>query len=179
MGITLSHTAYAPLALISAIIGFISFAFTLATFLNVFWSYLLTIKAAPREIEDYLSNLEQALIEERRHLRKVRKRARGATKAGERSRSRSRFDDRRERGSKWGGGGGGGSGGDKGGERGGIGVGGRYKYFSRDEQAFRSRGAEESLRVVRTAVRNMIRAFRQIEYLFLKPEFQNTDSANW
>ena len=51
--------------------------------------------------------------------------------------------------------------------------------FERDEQAERSRGENDSLRVLRTAVRDMIRSFRVLEYPFLKAEFQNTDSAHW
>lgn len=73
MGVTVSHTALAPISMASSIIGFISFGFTLATFLNVFWSSVQTIHAAPSEIPDYLSNLKQGLLGQRQHLRKVRK----------------------------------------------------------------------------------------------------------
>lgn len=52
-------------------------------------------------------------------------------------------------------------------------------YFERDEQAFRSQGESEALRVMRDAVKDMIRSFRQLEYPFLKPEFQNGDAAHW
>lgn len=50
--------------------------------------------------------------------------------------------------------------------------------FESDEQALRSQGESDSLRVMRTDVRDMIRSLRRIEYPFLKPEFQNTDSAH-
>lgn len=52
-------------------------------------------------------------------------------------------------------------------------------YFERDEQAFRSQGESEALRVMRDAVRDMICSFRVLEYPFLKPEFQDLDSAHW
>ncbi|KAF2812996.1 uncharacterized protein BDZ99DRAFT_568261 [Mytilinidion resinicola] len=77
MGVTLStNSALAPISFASTVIGFISFAFTLATFLNVFWSNLLTFFSAPTEIHDYLSNLKQGLYEERTHLRRARRRDR-------------------------------------------------------------------------------------------------------
>ena len=173
MGITVSHSTLAPISLTSTIIGFISFAFTVGTFFKVFWQSILTLKAAPSEITDYLSNLKQALLEERRHLRKVRKRIRrprgqssgdyGHNRAGEGfgERSRSRRGRRESIGARNGHGKGPGS------------------YFERDEQAFRSQGESEALRVMRTAIRDMIRSFRQLEYPFLKPEFQHLDSAHW
>lgn len=65
MGITVSHTNYAPISLVSALIGFVSFTFTLGTF-----------AAAPQEINDYLSSLKQGLLEERRHLRRSNRRLR-------------------------------------------------------------------------------------------------------
>jgi hypothetical protein len=151
MGVTLSHTAISPLSMTSTIIGLVSFAFTIATFVNVFWSSLQTIRAAPSEIRDYLSNLKQELLEERRHLRKV----------GRRMKS-----DRRGR-----------SGSDPGGGK--RRHSGGRAYFERDEQAERSRGERDNLRLLRTTVRDMIRTFRALEYPFLKPEFQNTDSAHW
>ncbi|OAG00850.1 uncharacterized protein CC84DRAFT_1053813, partial [Paraphaeosphaeria sporulosa] len=167
MGVTVSHTTLAPVSLASTLIGFISFAFTLATFLKVFWQSIITLKAAPDEITDYLSNLKQALLEERRHLRKVRRRAR----------KRSRGDD----GGSWVGGGTGGRRSRSRRRSGGGGGGGKgpRSYFERDEQAFRSQGESEALRVMRDAIRDMIRSFRVLEYPFLKPEFQDLDSARW
>ncbi|KAF1971612.1 hypothetical protein BU23DRAFT_590533 [Bimuria novae-zelandiae CBS 107.79] len=160
MGITVSHATTAPLFLVSTIIGLVSFAFTVGTFLKVFWQSILTLKSAPREICDYLSNLKQALLEERRHLRKVKKRMK-----------RGRGDDPGD----WGGGGGRSR--SRRGERrrsvGGNGHGGGGKSprsnFGRDEQAFRSQGESELLRVMRIAIRDMIWSFRQL----------NLDSAHW
>ncbi|PVI05661.1 hypothetical protein DM02DRAFT_683956 [Periconia macrospinosa] len=185
MGVTISHTTLSPISFASTLIGFISFAFTLATFLNVFWSSLCTIKTAPHEIKDYLSNLKQALLEERRHLRKVRKRIRSSRRNEERSRSRAReshhmyyMEDIAVTGRKGPGRGrrsprsAGGNHGDRQGQP-------HNSYFARDEQALRSRGEEESLRVARTAVRDMIRSFRTLEHPFLKPSFQNKDSTHW
>ncbi|KAK3201717.1 hypothetical protein GRF29_164g444297 [Pseudopithomyces chartarum] len=174
MGVTISHATTAPLFMISTIIGFVSFAFTVGTFLKVSWQSILTIKSAPHEIHDYLSNLKQALLEERRHLRKVRKRMRrrGTTQAPndyddlnsgiDRHRSHSRRGrDRRNN------------------IGGNMYAKGPRTYFERDEQAFRSQGESEALRVMRDAVRDMIRSFRVLEYPFLKPEFQDGDAAHW
>jgi hypothetical protein len=36
MGITISHTNYAPISLVLTLIGFVSFAFSLGTFIKVF-----------------------------------------------------------------------------------------------------------------------------------------------
>lgn len=172
MGVTISHSVLAPISFASTLIGFISFAFTIATFLKVFWQSIITIKAAPDEITDYLSNLKQALLEERRHLRKVKKRMR---------RNSGRGDDSGD----WASGGGGGGGGDGRGRRSRSrrrshsGVKGPRAYFERDEQAFRSQGEGEALRVMRNAIKDMIRSFRSLEYPFLKSEFQHLDSAHW
>lgn len=61
----------------STIIGFISFSFTLATLLRVFWENVMTIWKANDEVHDLLPSLKQALYEERDHLRRVRRRCRG------------------------------------------------------------------------------------------------------
>lgn len=58
-------------------------------------------------------------------------------------------------------------------------AGGPRSYFTRDEQAFRSQGESEALRVMRVAIKDMIRSFRSLEYPFLRPEFQHLDSAHW
>ncbi|KAI4948699.1 hypothetical protein J4E86_008047 [Alternaria arbusti] len=159
--------------MISTIIGFISFTFTLATLLKVTWSNLATFNAAPQEIKNMLSSLKQGLLEERRHLRRVRKRLRnvrrdqshgpsarsdseeyyGSGKNGNESRKRSR----RGRGS---------------GKR-------RTMHFDRDMQSMRSSGEEEALSVMRVTIRDLIQKFRDLEYPFLKPEHQSQDSAQW
>ncbi|KAF2236701.1 hypothetical protein EV356DRAFT_497568 [Viridothelium virens] len=78
MGVSLStNSSIAPVSLASVVIGFVSFAFTVATAFRVFWSNIKTIRAAPTEVPDYLGNLKQALYEERAHLRAVRRKTRG------------------------------------------------------------------------------------------------------
>src|ERR1700753_1789349 len=83
----------------SQTIGFISFAFTLATVVGVFWSNLYVISSliqafavnnfgshtfanAPSEIHDMLANLKQSLYEERFHLRRLRRRRASRRKSG-------------------------------------------------------------------------------------------------
>ncbi|KAI5211920.1 hypothetical protein AUEXF2481DRAFT_26793 [Aureobasidium subglaciale EXF-2481] len=74
MGITLStHSTLAPLSLASTIIGFVSFSFTIATLLRVFWGNITTVTNAHDEIHDYLSNLRVQLYEERESLRNLRR----------------------------------------------------------------------------------------------------------
>lgn len=168
MGVTISHSVLAPISLASIIIGFISFAFTVGTFLKVFWESIVTLKAAPSEITDYLSNLKQALLEERRHLRKVRKRMKQedfGPWSGGGNNKKGRRERRERRASESGHGYSGGKG--------------PSTYFERDEQAFRSQGESEALRTMRHAIRDLIRGFRQLEYPFLQPEFQHLDSAHW
>jgi hypothetical protein len=170
MGITISHTQFSPLSMVSTTIGFVSFAFTLGTFFKVFWSNLGTFGAAPQEIQDYLSSLKQGLLEERRHLRKVRRRLKSIRRdkshgPGARSGSDdpdSNYDYKRSRGRKSG-------------RRRGLGQ----MHFDRDMQAMRSTGENEALQVMCVTVRDLIKSFRQIEYPFLKPEYQNRDSARW
>ncbi|KAJ9629524.1 hypothetical protein H2203_001898 [Taxawa tesnikishii (nom. ined.)] len=74
MGVTLStHSTLAPISLASTITGFVSFAFTLATLLRVFWDNIMTLYSAPSEVHDYLTNLRTELYEERASLRALRK----------------------------------------------------------------------------------------------------------
>jgi hypothetical protein len=74
MGVTLStHSTLAPLSLASTIIGFVSFSFTIATLLRVFWGNISTVLNAHDEIHDYLSNLRVQLYEERQSLRNLRR----------------------------------------------------------------------------------------------------------
>lgn len=171
MGVTISHTLFSPLSMVSTTIGFVSFAFTLGTFFKVFWSNLGTFGAAPQEIQDYLSNLKQGLLEERRHLRRVRKRLRSlhrdkshgpATRSGsddpERNydyKGRSRGREKRQR------------------------KGPGTMHFDRDMQSMRSAGESEALQVMRITVRDLIKSFRQIEHPFLKPEYHDQAPAQW
>jgi hypothetical protein len=176
MGITISHTNFAPISLISTTIGFVSFAFTLGTFIKVFWSNLGTFAAAPHEINDYLSSLKQGLLEERRHLRRSRRRLRSIHR--DRSHgpgARGGSDDEYARGFS--------SNGEKHKGRGGFGRAKSGKtgqmHFDRDIQSMRSLGANEALRVMRVTVKDLIKSFRELEQPFLKPEFQQQDSAHW
>ena len=73
MGIYLSTTATSPFFLTSGIIGFVSFAFTLGTFIRVLWSNFSTLGEAPHEVHTYLTNLRTELLEERANLRVMRK----------------------------------------------------------------------------------------------------------
>jgi hypothetical protein len=176
MGITVSHTNYAPLSLVSTLIGFVSFAFTLGTFIKVFWSNLGTFAAAPQEINDYLSSLKQGLLEERRHLRRSRRRLRslkrdqshghGARSASDDDYARgysSNGGKRRSRPSKAR---------EKGGRK-------AQMHFDRDIQSLRSSGEEEALRVMRITIRDLIKSFRALEQPFLKAEYQQQDSSHW
>ena len=97
MGVALStHVTSAPVFLASAIIGFISFAFTVSTFLRVFWESLATLFAAETEIHAYLTNLRVELDEEKASLRQLRRHNRdfGHSKHGrQKGRTSCRLDD--------------------------------------------------------------------------------------
>ncbi|PSK53830.1 hypothetical protein B9Z65_7636 [Elsinoe australis] len=73
MGNVSSTASLAPISMGSAIIGFISFAFTLATFLRVFWENLATIFKAGRESKNILTTLRVELEEERCSLREIKR----------------------------------------------------------------------------------------------------------
>lgn len=167
MGVTVSHTAISPLSMVSTIIGFVSFTFTLATLIRVSWSNLSTFYAAPEEIKDTLSSLKEGLLEERRHLKRVRKRlrnvrrdqshrpgARSDSEGYDGSNGRQHMSRKRRRSSGRG--------------RGKKGA----MHFDRDIQSMRSTGAEDALNVMRVTIRDLIKKFRDLEYPFLKPEYQ-------
>jgi len=162
MGITISHTNFAPISLISTCIGFVSFTFTLGTFIKVFWNNLGTFGAAPHEITDYLSSLKQGLLEQRRHLRRLRRRLKNVRRDPSHGPgARSTSDDDYERGYA--------SHGGKRRRRSGRKT---PMHFDRDIQSMRSSGEEEVLRVMRVTIRDLIKSFRAIEQPFLKPEHQ-------
>lgn len=73
MGIIISTTRYAPFALVTGIIGIISFVFTLGTFLKVLWINFETLGQAPHEVHAYLTNLRTELLEEKASIRLMRK----------------------------------------------------------------------------------------------------------
>ncbi|KAI2481209.1 hypothetical protein Ptr902_07004 [Pyrenophora tritici-repentis] len=45
-------------------------------------------------------------------------------------------------------------------------------YFDRDIQSMRSIGAKDALNVMRVTIRDLTKKFRDLEYPFLKPEYQ-------
>lgn len=74
MGVVVSSgTATSPFFLASGIVGFVSFGFTLGTFIRVIWTNLETLCEAPHEVHTYLTNLRTELLEERASLRGMRK----------------------------------------------------------------------------------------------------------
>lgn len=74
MGVVVSTSSTtSPFFLTSGIIGFVSFAFTLGTFLKVVWSNIETMTEAEHEVRSYLTNLRQELLEERQSIRIMRK----------------------------------------------------------------------------------------------------------
>jgi len=76
MGVVISKTALNPLSLTSTIIGFVSFAFTLATFLRLVWTNIMTLSEAPHDVHAYLTNLRTELLEEKANIRLMRKNCR-------------------------------------------------------------------------------------------------------
>lgn len=74
MGVVVSSpTPTSPFFLVSGVIGIVSFAFTLGTFIKVVWENLATLTEAPHEVHTYLTNLRQELLEERTSLRFLKK----------------------------------------------------------------------------------------------------------
>jgi hypothetical protein len=74
MGVVVSSpTPTSPFFLVSGIVGFISFGFTLGTFLKVTWINIETLCEAHHEVHSYLTNLRTELLEERANLRNMRK----------------------------------------------------------------------------------------------------------
>ena len=74
--------AVSPISYASSIIGFISFAFTFFTLLNVFWASLRTICGAGKQVHRAFDNLRSEVHGEREYFKKALKQ----------SRSRSRGD---------------------------------------------------------------------------------------
>lgn len=87
MGLVVSSpTATSPFFLVSGIIGMVSFAFTLATFLKVVWENVSTLTEAKHEVHAYLTNLRQELLEERTSLKFLRKSCKQRSRAPRKSR---------------------------------------------------------------------------------------------
>ncbi|KAK0917025.1 hypothetical protein LTR02_000355 [Friedmanniomyces endolithicus] len=76
MGVSISKTALSPLSLLSILIGFISFAFPVATFLRVLWANFMTLGEAQHEVHSYLTNLRTELLEEQASLKVMKKNCR-------------------------------------------------------------------------------------------------------
>jgi len=76
MGVSISKTALSPLSLLSILIGFISFAFTVATFLRVLWANFMTLGEAQHEVHSYLTNLRTELLEEQASLKVMKRNCR-------------------------------------------------------------------------------------------------------
>ena len=72
------------LTIASAIVGFISFAFTFFTFLRVFWESILTMWNAPKEMKSSMDNLRTELYGERAYFKNALKQAKSKSKASSR-----------------------------------------------------------------------------------------------
>ncbi|KAK4895310.1 hypothetical protein LTR27_006653 [Elasticomyces elasticus] len=83
MGVTISKTALSPLSAVSIAIGFISFAFTVATFVRVVLENLMTLGEAQHEVE---------LLEEQASLKIMKKNCRKHYKLVDRNGRGSRMD---------------------------------------------------------------------------------------
>lgn len=70
---------------ISAVVGFISFAFTFFTFLRVFWESITTMWAAPKEVKGYLDNLRSELYGERDYFKEAVRSSKSKRKGAMRS----------------------------------------------------------------------------------------------
>lgn len=72
------------ISLASTTVGFIGFAFTIFTFLRVFWETILTLLSAPKQMRGYLDNLRLEVHNERAYfksaLRRTRSRSRSVKK---------------------------------------------------------------------------------------------------
>ncbi|KAK5744190.1 hypothetical protein LTR17_002220 [Elasticomyces elasticus] len=92
MGVTISKTALSPLSAVSIAIGFISFAFTVATFVRVILENLMTLGEAQHEVKAYLTNLRTELLEEQASLKVMKKNCRKHHKLVDRNGRGSRMD---------------------------------------------------------------------------------------
>jgi len=72
------------ISLASTTVGLIGFAFTIFTFLKVFWETILTLLSAPKQMRGYLDNLRLEVHNERAYfksaLRRTRSRSRSVKK---------------------------------------------------------------------------------------------------
>lgn len=73
MGIIISKTELSPFSTVTGIIGLLSFAFTVGTFVKVIWVNYETLTQAPHEVHSYLTNLRTELLEEKANIRVMRR----------------------------------------------------------------------------------------------------------
>lgn len=73
MGITISRTELSPFSTVTGIIGLVSFAFTVGTFLRVVWVNFETMTQAQHEVHSYLTNLRTELLEEKANIKVMRR----------------------------------------------------------------------------------------------------------
>lgn len=152
MGVVLSSTAsLSPFSLTTGIIGLVSFAFTVSTFLKIVWTNLETVGEAPHEVHTYLTNLRQELVEERNSLRTMRRLQRDLRKRNA-QRKRPRSVRSIAGGTTSGGSGGGGGGG---GNNSGVDVGSECVD-------------EVSLKTMTDSIKRLIRRFAELERPFLE-----------
>ncbi|EMC98690.1 hypothetical protein BAUCODRAFT_378039 [Baudoinia panamericana UAMH 10762] len=94
MGVVVSSTSTtSPFFLTSGIIGFVSFAFTVGTFLRVLWVNIMTLGEAPHEVHSFLTNLRTELQEERASLKVMRKVCKRRQRLAERGGTYARLDN--------------------------------------------------------------------------------------
>ncbi len=65
----------------SIIVGFVSFAFTIFTFLRVFWDSIQTMWSAPKELPRLLDNVRTELYGERAYFKNAIKQARSKSRS--------------------------------------------------------------------------------------------------
>lgn len=73
MGIIISKTELSPFSTVTGIIGLLSFAFTVGTFVKVIWVNYETFVEAQHEVHGYLTNLRTELLEEKANIRVMRR----------------------------------------------------------------------------------------------------------
>lgn len=74
MGVVISsNSELAPISVASIIIGFASFAFTLATFFKVVWVNLETMSQSSNSVHTYLNTLREEMLDEQASLRVLKK----------------------------------------------------------------------------------------------------------
>ena len=77
MGVALSsNSTESPFAFAGGVIGIISFAFTVGTFVRVMWINLHTMFEAPQQVHGYLLSLRTEIYEEKAYLKMIRRQCR-------------------------------------------------------------------------------------------------------